>query len=150
MLVYSLGMTLYWSVDFHLPPNQVGAPESTLSAMFQYLSFLPPRHPGPFKYIFLLCPRQPVQLSDHLNSLLLSMCEDLAHRRLNLISILEACESQHKASTLTPPAKVIKQLVEEVFHESVSRRYLPTACSSLLALELLCSTCYTVCVRNES
>uniref|UniRef100_A0A3Q1JIE4 KIND domain-containing protein n=1 Tax=Anabas testudineus TaxID=64144 RepID=A0A3Q1JIE4_ANATE len=84
MLVYSLGMTLYWSVDFHLPQNQ------------------------------------PVQLSDHLNSLLLSMCEDLAHRRANLNSILEACESQHKASILPPPTKVIRQLVEEVFHESVS------------------------------
>uniref|UniRef100_A0A8C9XWE6 KIND domain-containing protein n=1 Tax=Sander lucioperca TaxID=283035 RepID=A0A8C9XWE6_SANLU len=82
--VYSLGMTLYWSVDFHLPQNQ------------------------------------PVQLSDHLNSLLLSMCEDLAHRRVNLISILEGCEFQHKATILPPPAQVIRQLVEEVFHESVS------------------------------
>ncbi|XP_068597095.1 tyrosine-protein phosphatase non-receptor type 13 [Brachionichthys hirsutus] len=85
MLVYSLGMTLYWSVDFHLPQNQ------------------------------------PVQLSDHLNSLLLSMCEDLAQRRMNLNSILEACESQHKASSLPPPANVIRHLVEEVFHETVSR-----------------------------
>ncbi|CAB1424807.1 unnamed protein product [Pleuronectes platessa] len=83
MLVYSLGMTLYWSVDFHLPQNQ------------------------------------PVQLSDHLNSLLLSMCEDVAHRRVNLNSILEACESQHKASVLPSPTKVIRQLVEEVFHESM-------------------------------
>uniref|UniRef100_A0A3Q3K2U1 KIND domain-containing protein n=1 Tax=Monopterus albus TaxID=43700 RepID=A0A3Q3K2U1_MONAL len=89
MLVYSLGMTLYWSVDFHLPQNQ------------------------------------PVQLSDHLNSLLLSMCEDLAHRRVNLISILEACESQHKASILPPLAKVMRQLVEEVFHESVDHGSLP-------------------------
>ncbi|XP_041865921.1 tyrosine-protein phosphatase non-receptor type 13 [Melanotaenia boesemani] len=89
MLVYSLGMTLYWSVDFHLPQNQ------------------------------------PVQLSDHLNSLLLSMCEDLAHRRVNLSSILEACESQHKASILLPPAKVIRQLVEEVFHESIDHGSLP-------------------------
>ncbi|XP_041646232.1 tyrosine-protein phosphatase non-receptor type 13 [Cheilinus undulatus] len=89
MLVYSLGMTLYWSVDFHLPQNQ------------------------------------PVQLSDHLNSLLLSMCEDLSHRRLNLNSILEACESQHKASVLPPPAKVIRQLVEEVFHESMDQGSLP-------------------------
>lgn len=48
------------------------------------------------------------------------MCEDLAHRRVNLNSILEACESQHKASILPPPAKVIRQLVEGVFHESVS------------------------------
>uniref|UniRef100_A0A3B4XU32 KIND domain-containing protein n=1 Tax=Seriola lalandi dorsalis TaxID=1841481 RepID=A0A3B4XU32_SERLL len=89
MLVYSLGMTLYWSVDFHLPQNQ------------------------------------PVQLSDHLNSLLLSMCEDLAHRRVNLNSILEACESQHKASILPPPAKVIRQLVEEVFHDSMDHGSLP-------------------------
>ncbi|XP_029926756.1 tyrosine-protein phosphatase non-receptor type 13 [Myripristis murdjan] len=83
MLVYSLGMTLYWSVDFHLPQNQ------------------------------------PVQLSDHLNSLLLSMCEDLAHRRVNLTSILEACESQHKATVLPSPTKIIRQLVEEVFHDSM-------------------------------
>ncbi|XP_078788100.1 tyrosine-protein phosphatase non-receptor type 13 isoform X4 [Oryzias latipes] len=89
MLVYSLGMTLYWSVDFQLSQNQ------------------------------------PVQLSDHLNSLLLSMCEDLAHRRVNLNSILEACESQLKASMLLPPAKIIKQLVEEVFHESMDHRSLP-------------------------
>ncbi|AWP14045.1 putative tyrosine-protein phosphatase non-receptor type 13 [Scophthalmus maximus] len=89
VLVYSLGMTLYWSVDFHLPQNQ------------------------------------PVQLSDHLNSLLLSMCEDLAHRRVNLNSILEACESQHKASILPPPAKVIRHLVEEVFHESMDHGSLP-------------------------
>uniref|UniRef100_A0A8C7QR12 KIND domain-containing protein n=1 Tax=Oncorhynchus mykiss TaxID=8022 RepID=A0A8C7QR12_ONCMY len=84
MLVYSLGMTLYWSVDYHLPQNQ------------------------------------PVQLSDHLNSLLLSMCEDLAHRRVNLNSILESCESQHKASLLPPPNRVIGQLVEDVFHKAVS------------------------------
>ncbi|XP_028278959.1 tyrosine-protein phosphatase non-receptor type 13 [Parambassis ranga] len=89
MLVYSLGMTLYWSVDFHLPQNQ------------------------------------PVQLSDHLNSLLLSMCEDLAHRRVTLTSILEACESQHKASILLSPTKVIRQLAEEVFHESMDQGSLP-------------------------
>ncbi|XP_077960978.1 tyrosine-protein phosphatase non-receptor type 13 isoform X3 [Gasterosteus aculeatus] len=83
MLVYSLGMTLYWSVDFQLPQNQ------------------------------------PVQLSDHLNSLLLCMCEDLAHRRVTLNAILEACDCQHKATVLPSPTKVIKQLVEEVFHESM-------------------------------
>ncbi|KAL7890005.1 hypothetical protein AOLI_G00022630 [Acnodon oligacanthus] len=85
MIVYSLGMTLYWSVDYHLPQNQ------------------------------------PVQLSDSLNCLLLSMCEDMAHRRVNLNTILEACESHHKASLLPPPDKVIKQLVEDVFHESGDR-----------------------------
>lgn len=48
------------------------------------------------------------------------MCEDLAHRRVNLNSILESCESQHKASLLPPPNRVIRQLVEDVFHEAVS------------------------------
>ncbi|KAI7805901.1 tyrosine-protein phosphatase non-receptor type 13 isoform X1 [Triplophysa rosa] len=85
IIVYSLGMTLYWSVDYHLPQNQ------------------------------------PIQLSDSLNCLLLSMCEDMAHRRANLNSILEACESHHKASLLPPPNKVIKQLVEDVFQDSVDR-----------------------------
>ncbi|XP_058235782.1 tyrosine-protein phosphatase non-receptor type 13 isoform X2 [Hemibagrus wyckioides] len=85
MIVYSLGMTLYWSVDYHIPQNQ------------------------------------PVQLSDSLNCLLLSMCEDVAHRRGNLSNILEACESHHKASVLTPPNKVIQQLVEELFQNSVDQ-----------------------------
>jgi len=48
------------------------------------------------------------------------MCEDMAHRRANLNSILELCESHHKASLLPPPNKVIKQLVEDVFQDSVS------------------------------
>ena len=59
-------------------------------------------------------------MSDNLNGLLLSMCEDLVHRRLNLNSILEACESQNKTTLLPPPSKVIRQLVDEVLHESVS------------------------------
>ncbi|XP_077438821.1 tyrosine-protein phosphatase non-receptor type 13 isoform X2 [Vanacampus margaritifer] len=85
MLVYSLGMTLYWSVDFHLPQNQ------------------------------------PVQLSDHLNSLLVSMCEDVSHRRLTINSILESCECRQKASGLPPSADVIRQLVEEVFSEPMDQ-----------------------------
>ncbi|XP_036403195.1 tyrosine-protein phosphatase non-receptor type 13 [Megalops cyprinoides] len=83
MIIYSLGMTLYWSVDYQLPQNQ------------------------------------PIQLSDRLNCLLLSMCEDMAHRRINLSSILEACEAHHKATLLPPPNKVIRQLVEDVFRDSV-------------------------------
>ncbi|KAF3842129.1 hypothetical protein F7725_024080 [Dissostichus mawsoni] len=118
MLVYSLGMTLYWSVDFHLPQNQVG--HSQLSSLFNTTT------PQPYILITLSShASQPVQLSDHLNSLLLSMCEDLAHRRVNLISILEACESQHKTNILPPPPTVIRQLVEEVFHESMDHGSLP-------------------------
>ncbi|XP_061086366.1 tyrosine-protein phosphatase non-receptor type 13 [Conger conger] len=83
MMVYSLGMTLYWSVDYRLPENQ------------------------------------PVQLGDHLNGLLLSMCEDVSHRRANLLTVLEKCEVHYKTEVLAPPYKVIKQLVEDFFRDSV-------------------------------
>ncbi|KPP67615.1 tyrosine-protein phosphatase non-receptor type 13-like [Scleropages formosus] len=83
VIVYSLGMTLYWSVDYQLPQNQ------------------------------------PVQLSDHLNCLLLSMCEDMAHRRVSLTAILETCEKHHNAAALPPASQVIKQLAEDVFHHSM-------------------------------
>lgn len=115
MLVYSLGMTLYWAVDFQLPQNQVvpQIPPPGLHIPHNYdENWL-------FFYFGFFCS-QPVQLSDHLNSVLLSMCEDMAHRRLMLNSILEACESQHKASILPSPTKVIKRLAEEVFREPVS------------------------------
>lgn len=36
MLVYSLGMTLYWSVDFHLPQNQVGTPDTKRPFLIQH------------------------------------------------------------------------------------------------------------------
>ncbi|TRY83635.1 hypothetical protein DNTS_003864 [Danionella cerebrum] len=68
-----------------------------------------------------LAMEKPLQLSDSLNCLLLSMCEDMAHRRTNLNSILEICESHQKASLLPPPNKVIKQLVEDVIQDSVDR-----------------------------
>lgn len=118
MLVYSLGMTLYWAVDFQVPQNQV-EPDifqtriADISQLWWKSVFL----------VFIYFCSQPVQLSDHLNSVLLSMCEDIAHRRLNLNSILEACESQHKASILPSPTKVIKRLAEEVFREPVSGEF---------------------------
>ncbi|KAG9341093.1 hypothetical protein JZ751_019847 [Albula glossodonta] len=52
-----------------------------------------------------LATEKPVHLSDHLNCLLLSMCEDMAHRRVNLNSILETCEAHHKKAVLPPPNK---------------------------------------------
>ncbi|XP_067286262.1 FERM and PDZ domain-containing protein 2 [Pseudorasbora parva] len=78
MVVYSLGMTLYWAVDYQLPQNQ------------------------------------PVQLSLDLNSLLLSMCEDMAHKRVNLLTVLETCEQHHKTAVLPPPEKAIRQMAEDV------------------------------------
>ncbi|KGL81293.1 FERM and PDZ domain-containing protein 2, partial [Tinamus guttatus] len=80
MLVYSLGMTCYWSADYQVPPNQA----SNMS------------------------------LSDQLHSLLLTLCEDLPHRRLSPESILEACEAHQKESYSLPANVYIKKMVQLV------------------------------------
>ncbi|XP_066411252.1 FERM and PDZ domain-containing protein 2 [Molothrus aeneus] len=76
MLVYSLGMTLYWSADYQVPPNQS------------------------------------LQLSDQLHTLLLTLCEDLPHRRLSPESILDACEAHQKESASLPAKFYIKRMVQ--------------------------------------
>uniref|UniRef100_A0A8C0EW91 FERM and PDZ domain containing 2 n=1 Tax=Bubo bubo TaxID=30461 RepID=A0A8C0EW91_BUBBB len=76
MLVYSLGMTLYWSADYQVPPNQS------------------------------------LQLSDQLHMLLLTLCEDLPHKRLSPESILEACEAHQKESDPLPANVYIKKMVQ--------------------------------------
>ncbi|XP_029886333.1 FERM and PDZ domain-containing protein 2 isoform X5 [Aquila chrysaetos chrysaetos] len=76
MLVYSLGMTLYWSADYQVPPNQS------------------------------------LQLSDQLHTLLLTLCEDLPHKRLSPESILEACEAYQKESASLPADVYIKKMVQ--------------------------------------
>ncbi|XP_068022271.1 FERM and PDZ domain-containing protein 2 isoform X3 [Melanerpes formicivorus] len=76
MLVYSLGMTLYWSADYQVPPNQS------------------------------------LQLSDQLHMLLLTLCEDLPHKRLSPESILEACEAHQKESASLPANVYIKKMVQ--------------------------------------
>ncbi|XP_067155702.1 FERM and PDZ domain-containing protein 2 [Apteryx mantelli] len=78
MLVYSLGMTFYWSADYQVPPNQS------------------------------------LQLSDQLHTLLLTLCEDLPHKRLPLESILEACEAHQKESYSLPANVYIKKMVQLV------------------------------------
>ncbi|XP_030255129.1 tyrosine-protein phosphatase non-receptor type 13 isoform X1 [Sparus aurata] len=83
MVVYSLGMTFYWCVDYHLPQNQ------------------------------------PVHLSAELEGLLLSMCEDMLVRRTDLLTVLDACELHHKVSLLPPAERLIRQLVEDVYRNSV-------------------------------
>ncbi|XP_071668064.1 FERM and PDZ domain-containing protein 2 isoform X3 [Patagioenas fasciata] len=76
MLVYSLGMTLYWSADYQVPPNQS------------------------------------LQLSDQLHMLLLTLCEDLPHKRLSPESILEACEAHQKETASLPVNVYIKKMVQ--------------------------------------
>ncbi|NWW15942.1 FRPD2 protein, partial [Falcunculus frontatus] len=80
MLVYSLGMTLYWSADYQVPPNQASNTN--------------------------------IFLSDQLHTLLLTLCEDLPHRRLSPESILEACEVHQKESASLPAKFYIKKMVQ--------------------------------------
>ena len=83
-----------------------------------FLSFVPlfVNHSLP---VGVLLP-QPVQLSSELDRLLLSMCEDVVLKRADLLAVLETCEQHHTASLLPPPDRLIKQLVEDVFRNSVS------------------------------
>ncbi|XP_075011485.1 FERM and PDZ domain-containing protein 2 [Calonectris borealis] len=76
MLVYSLGMTLYWSADYQVPPHQS------------------------------------LQLSDQLHTLLLTLCEDLPHKRLSPESILEACEAHQKEPASLPANVYVKKMVQ--------------------------------------
>ncbi|NXG91640.1 FRPD2 protein, partial [Stercorarius parasiticus] len=80
MLVYSLGMTLYWSADYQVPPNQASNTN--------------------------------IFLSDQLHMLLLTLCEDLPHKRLSPESILEACEAYQKESASLPANVYIKKMVQ--------------------------------------
>ncbi|NXK38449.1 FRPD2 protein, partial [Piprites chloris] len=82
MLVYSLGMTLYWSADYQVPPNQA----SNTNCCF-----------------LLFC--------DQLHTLLLTLCEDLPHKRLSPESILEACEAHQKESSSLPANVYVKKMV---------------------------------------
>ncbi|NXI37657.1 FRPD2 protein, partial [Galbula dea] len=92
MLVYSLGMTLYWSADYQVPPNQANHWEMS----FNNTSIL----------------TQSLQLSDHLHMLLLTLCEDMPHKRLSPESILEACEAHQKESASLPANVYIKKMVQ--------------------------------------
>ncbi|XP_061564678.1 tyrosine-protein phosphatase non-receptor type 13 isoform X2 [Cololabis saira] len=83
MAVYSLGMTLYWCLDYHLPQSQL------------------------------------VQMSSELERLLLSMCEEVVVRRTDLLTVLETSELHHKTSMLPAADRLIRQLVEDVFRNSV-------------------------------
>nr|XP_033818902.1 tyrosine-protein phosphatase non-receptor type 13 isoform X2 [Geotrypetes seraphini] len=76
--VYSLGMTLYWGVDYEVPQSQ------------------------------------PIKLGDHLNSILLGMCEDLIYTRVSVRTVLDACSAHIRNSSCAPSFSYVKQLVKLV------------------------------------
>ncbi|KAM7371145.1 hypothetical protein PAMP_010636 [Pampus punctatissimus] len=62
---------------------------------------------------------KPVQMSAELEGLLLSMCEDIVVRRTDLVTVLETCELHHKTLMLPPAERLVRQLVEDVYRNSV-------------------------------
>ncbi|KAG8519684.1 FERM and PDZ domain-containing protein 2 [Galemys pyrenaicus] len=88
MHVYSLGMTLYWSAGFHVPPNQLGGAGLGGS--------------GSPHFTPNLSALQPLQLREPLRSVLLTMCEDQPRRRLPLLSVLEACRVHQEEVAVYP------------------------------------------------
>ncbi|XP_041051917.1 tyrosine-protein phosphatase non-receptor type 13 isoform X1 [Carcharodon carcharias] len=57
---------------------------------------------------------QPINLGDHLNSILLNMCEDQMYTRVTIRTILDACSAHIRNSNCAPAFSYIKQLVKLV------------------------------------
>ncbi|XP_067846546.1 tyrosine-protein phosphatase non-receptor type 13 isoform X2 [Heptranchias perlo] len=57
---------------------------------------------------------QPIKLGDHLNSILLNMCEDLMYTRVTIRTILDACSAHIRNSNCAPAFSYIKRLVKLV------------------------------------
>ncbi|XP_062899577.1 tyrosine-protein phosphatase non-receptor type 13 isoform X2 [Mobula hypostoma] len=57
---------------------------------------------------------QPIKLGEHLNSILLNMCEDLMCTRVSLRTILDACSAHIRNSSCEPAFSYVKQLVKLV------------------------------------
>ncbi|XP_055450525.1 tyrosine-protein phosphatase non-receptor type 13 isoform X1 [Psammomys obesus] len=57
---------------------------------------------------------QPIKLGDHLNSILLGMCEDGIYARLSVRTVLDACSAHIRNSNCAPSFSYVKQLVKLV------------------------------------
>ncbi|XP_053921801.1 tyrosine-protein phosphatase non-receptor type 13 isoform X2 [Cuculus canorus] len=57
---------------------------------------------------------QPIKLGDHLNSILLGMCEDVVYARVSVRTILDACSAHIRNSDCAPSFSYVKQLVRLV------------------------------------
>uniref|UniRef100_A0A4W3HCM5 Protein tyrosine phosphatase non-receptor type 13 n=1 Tax=Callorhinchus milii TaxID=7868 RepID=A0A4W3HCM5_CALMI len=57
---------------------------------------------------------QPIKLGDHLNSILLSMCEDLMYTRVTVRTTLDACSAHIRNTNCAPAFSYVKQLVKLV------------------------------------
>uniref|UniRef100_A0A7M4F696 Tyrosine-protein phosphatase non-receptor type 13 n=1 Tax=Crocodylus porosus TaxID=8502 RepID=A0A7M4F696_CROPO len=57
---------------------------------------------------------QPIKLGDHLNSILLGLCEDAIYSRLSVRTVLDACSAHIRNSNCAPSFSYVKQLVKLV------------------------------------
>ncbi|XP_061848948.1 tyrosine-protein phosphatase non-receptor type 13 isoform X2 [Colius striatus] len=57
---------------------------------------------------------QPIKLGDHLNSILLGMCEDGIYARVSVRTVLDACSAHIRNSNCAPSFSYVKQLVRLV------------------------------------
>ncbi|XP_078070170.1 tyrosine-protein phosphatase non-receptor type 13 isoform X2 [Mustelus asterias] len=57
---------------------------------------------------------QPIKLGDHLNSILLNMCEDQMYTRVTIRTILDSCSAHIRNSNCAPAFSYIRQLVKLV------------------------------------
>ncbi|XP_042364711.1 tyrosine-protein phosphatase non-receptor type 13 isoform X3 [Plectropomus leopardus] len=57
---------------------------------------------------------QPMKLGEHLNSLLLNMCDDVTVSRMSLRTVLDICSKHIRNSTCDPPFSYIRKLVRLV------------------------------------
>ncbi|XP_025958556.2 tyrosine-protein phosphatase non-receptor type 13 isoform X2 [Dromaius novaehollandiae] len=57
---------------------------------------------------------QPIKLGDHLNSILLGMCEDVVYARVSVRTVLDACSAHIRNSNCAPSFSYVKQLVRLV------------------------------------
>ncbi|KAM7326610.1 hypothetical protein ACRRTK_015088 [Alexandromys fortis] len=57
---------------------------------------------------------KPIRLGDHLNSILLGMCEDVIYARVSVRTVLDACSAHIRNSNCAPSFSYVKQLVKLV------------------------------------
>ncbi|XP_059522065.1 tyrosine-protein phosphatase non-receptor type 13 isoform X7 [Myotis daubentonii] len=57
---------------------------------------------------------QPIKLGDHLNSILLGMCEDVIYARVSVRTVLDACSAHVRNSNCAPSFSYVNQLVKLV------------------------------------
>ncbi|XP_049594937.1 tyrosine-protein phosphatase non-receptor type 13 isoform X5 [Syngnathus scovelli] len=57
---------------------------------------------------------QPMKLGEHLNSLLLNMCDDVTVSRMSLRTVLDICSKHIRNSTCDPPFSYVRKLVRLV------------------------------------